>query len=45
MTHDSPGEPHDRRWCAACELAVEPVVADDHLTCPACGAALGPATE
>ena len=42
MTHDSPGDPTDRRWCATCELAVEPAEADDHPTCPACG---GPVVE
>jgi hypothetical protein len=45
MTHDSPGDPTDRRWCAACELAVELMDTDDPPTCPACGAALDPVTD
>ncbi|MFC5367900.1 hypothetical protein [Salinirubrum litoreum] len=44
MTHDTPGDPDsDRRWCAQCELSVEPVVADEGLVCPSCGADLGSA--
>jgi Zn finger protein HypA/HybF involved in hydrogenase expression len=45
MTHDAPGESTDRRWCEQCQLSVEPVASDDGLTCPACGADLGSATD
>jgi predicted RNA-binding Zn-ribbon protein involved in translation (DUF1610 family) len=38
MTHDTPGENHDRlRWCEHCQIAVEPVAGDSGPECPACG--------
>ncbi len=43
MTHDTPGEPDERRWCEGCGISVEPVTEDGEPTCPACGAELGSA--
>ncbi|WP_257217567.1 hypothetical protein [Halapricum salinum] len=41
MTHDTPGEDEsERRWCAHCQLAVEPAEGDTGPECPACGRAL-----
>jgi predicted RNA-binding Zn-ribbon protein involved in translation (DUF1610 family) len=38
VTHNTPHDTADqRRWCANCELAVEPSVGDAGPECPACG--------
>ena len=36
MTHDTPTQDSDRRWCSRCQLAVEPTE-EPNATCPACG--------
>jgi predicted RNA-binding Zn-ribbon protein involved in translation (DUF1610 family) len=37
MTHDTPGEEGERRWCEHCQIAVEPEESDTGPACPACG--------
>ncbi|MFC7042960.1 hypothetical protein [Halonotius sp. GCM10025705] len=36
MTHDTPTQDKTLRWCARCQLAVEPTE-EPNPTCPACG--------
>ena len=40
MTHDTPGDKAERRWCDRCQLAVEPQSDAETPACPACGGEL-----
>jgi len=39
MTHNTPHD-KDLRWCAHCEMNVEPAAGDSGPECPSCGGAL-----
>jgi predicted RNA-binding Zn-ribbon protein involved in translation (DUF1610 family) len=42
MTHDTPSDTADRyRWCANCQLEVEPSAGNSGPVCPSCGSEFG----